>query len=169
MRVSCPVLSNKSQGPQCFDAQGSVPAPIAEGSTNHGARGCSLESYVTSVTGVTNKYKYMILKGLYGCSIVRSSTLRGVLQELRVLHVTFSRNDRCRPKLEVGLRQQSANSCLSLRSLREQRGRANDLRAAVIPVMLIRQFTCRNECSKRNSPTTSQWCLNGGIREDFNE
>ena len=86
------------------------PAPVAEGSTNHGARGCSLESYVTSVTGVTNKSKHMILKRLYCCYIVRSSTGREVLQKLRVLHVTSSRNDRYRPKLEVGLRQQSARS-----------------------------------------------------------
>ena len=93
-----------------FDAQGSAPAPIAEGSNNHGARGCFLESYVTSVTGVTNEYKYIILKGLYNCNIVLNSTLRDVLQELRVLHVTSSRNDRCRPKLDVGLRQQSAQS-----------------------------------------------------------
>lgn len=66
------------------------PAPIADGSTNHGAWGCSLDSYVTSVTGVTDKHKYMILKSLYDCYIVRSSTLREVLQELRVLHVTSS-------------------------------------------------------------------------------
>lgn len=114
LTISCgfpaPYLAISPRGPSAFDALGSAPAPVAEGSTNHGARGCSLESYVTSVTGVTNKYKYMILKSLYGCHIVRRSTLREVLQELRVLHVTSSRNDRYRPKLEVGLRQQSAMS-----------------------------------------------------------
>ena len=49
-------------GPSAFDALGSALATIAEGSTNGGARGCSLKSYVTSVTGVTSKNKYMILK-----------------------------------------------------------------------------------------------------------
>ena len=56
----------------------------------------------------------MILKILFCCYIVLSGTPREVLQELRVLHVTSSRNGRYRPKLEVGLRQQSANCGLSL-------------------------------------------------------
>ena len=94
LTISCgfpaPYLAISPRGPSAFDAQGSAPAPIADGSTNLGARGCSLESYVTSVTGVTNKHKYMILKSLCDCYIVRSSTLREVLQELRVLHVTSS-------------------------------------------------------------------------------
>lgn len=94
LTISCgfpaPYLAISPRGPSAFDAQGSAPAPIADGSTNHGARGCSLESYVTSVTGVTNKHKCMILKSLYDYYIVRSSTLREVLQELRVLHVTSS-------------------------------------------------------------------------------
>ena len=114
LTISCgfpaPYLAISPRGPSAFDAQGSAPVPIAEGSANHGARGCSLESDVTSVTGVINKYKYIISKSLYDCYIVWSSNLREVLQELRVLHVTSSRNDRYRPKLEVGLRQQWANS-----------------------------------------------------------
>lgn len=84
----------------------SARVPIAEGSTNGGARGCSLESHVTSVTsvtGVTNRYKYVILKVLFGCCDVLNSTLKEVLQELRVLHVSSSRSGRYRPKLEVGL------------------------------------------------------------------
>lgn len=94
LTISCgfpaPYLAISPRGPSAFDAQGSAPVPIAEGSANLGARGCSLESDVTSVTGVTNKYKYMILKILYDCYIVWSSPLREVLQELRVLHVTSS-------------------------------------------------------------------------------
>ena len=103
-----PYLAISPRVPSAFDALGSAPAPVAEGSTNHGARGCSLESYVTSVTGVTDKYNYMILKILYGCFIVRSSAFREVLQELQVLHVTSSWNHRYRPKFKVGQRQQSA-------------------------------------------------------------
>jgi len=45
----------------------------------------------------------MILKVLFGCYIVLGSTIKGVLQELRVLHVTSSSSGRYRPKLEVGL------------------------------------------------------------------
>ena len=41
---------------------GSTSAPIAEGTTDWGARGWSLESGVTSVMGVTDKFIYMILK-----------------------------------------------------------------------------------------------------------
>ena len=77
------------------------PASIAEGSTNCGARGCSLESYVTSVTDVTKKYKTMILKVLLGCHIPVNSTIREVLQELQVLHVAFSRSGTIDPGLKL--------------------------------------------------------------------
>ena len=80
LTISCgfpaPYLPISPRVPSAFDALGSAPAPIAEGSTNCGARGCSLESFVTSVAGVTNKYKSMILKVLFSCYIVLISTLR---------------------------------------------------------------------------------------------
>ena len=64
LTISCgfpaPYLAISPRVPCAFDAMGSAPPPIAEGSTNGGARGCSLESYVTSVTGVTNRCNYMI-------------------------------------------------------------------------------------------------------------
>ena len=114
LTISCgfpaPHLAISPRGPSAFGARGSAPAPIAEGSNNHGARGCSLESYVTSVTVVTNKYKYLILKSLYDCYIVWSSPLREVLQELWVLHVTSSGMVSIDSKLVVGLRQQSSQS-----------------------------------------------------------
>ena len=40
----------------------------------------------------------MILKVLFGCYIVVGRTLEEVLQKLRVLHVTSSRNGRYRPQ-----------------------------------------------------------------------
>ena len=66
VRVSCPVPSNKSQGPPgTFDAMGSASVPIAEGTTDWGARGWSFESHVTSVTGVKDNHKFMYLKVFY--------------------------------------------------------------------------------------------------------
>ena len=88
LTISCgfpaPYLAISPRGPSAFDAQGSAPLLSLKAPPIMGLGGWSLESYVTSVTGVKNEYKYMILKNLYDCYIVRSSTLREVLQELRV-------------------------------------------------------------------------------------
>lgn len=66
LTISCgfpaPYLAISPRGPGTFDAPGSTTAAIAEGTTDWGARGWSLESGVTSVTGVTDKFIYMFSK-----------------------------------------------------------------------------------------------------------
>ena len=66
LTISCgfpaPYLIISPRGPSAFDAQGSAFAPIAEGTSDCGTRGCSLENHVTSVAGVMGRCRYMILK-----------------------------------------------------------------------------------------------------------
>ena len=69
LTISCgfpaPYWAISPGGPRTLDTPVSTSAPIAEGTTDWGARGCSLEGCVTEVTGVADQYRYMILMTFY--------------------------------------------------------------------------------------------------------
>ena len=81
LTISCgfpaPYLAISPRGPPVLLTRREVPLLLSlKVPPIGGARGWSLESGVTSVTGVTNNFIYMILKVFFGCYIAFISTCR---------------------------------------------------------------------------------------------